>query len=108
MLEMASVQTALIDRGKPGQNGNDESFSGRLRDECLSTEWFRTRREAKVIIEAWREDYNAIRPHSRLDYLTRSSFDAVTNPSTRESFPNPTIPGQVIDRMSWLTTPKNF
>ena len=43
-LEIAGVETALIDPGKPWQNGADESFNGRFRDECLSLEWFRSRR----------------------------------------------------------------
>lgn len=51
----ANIQIALIDPGKPWQNGTDESFNGRFRDECLSVEWFRSRREAKVIIEQWRQ-----------------------------------------------------
>jgi putative transposase len=46
------------------------SFNGRFRDECLSVEWFRSRREAKVIIETWPQHYNAVRAHSSLDYLT--------------------------------------
>ncbi|SDY26590.1 putative transposase, partial [Myxococcus xanthus] len=29
--------------GKPWQNGTNESFNGRFRDECLSAEWFSTR-----------------------------------------------------------------
>ena len=41
-----------------------------LRDECLNLEWFRSRAEAKVIIETWRQDYNRERPHSSLGYLT--------------------------------------
>jgi putative transposase len=73
-LEIAGVQTALIDPGKPWQNGSDESFNGRFRDECLSIEWFRSRREAKVIIEVWRRHYNAVRPHSSLDYRTPIEF----------------------------------
>ncbi len=47
----ANIQIALIDPGKPWQNGTDESFNGKFRDECLSVEWFRSRREAKVIID---------------------------------------------------------
>ena len=46
---------ALIDPGKPWQNGTAESFNGKFRDECLSMEWFRVRQEAKVVIESWRE-----------------------------------------------------
>jgi len=44
----------IVEPGKPWQNGTDESFNGELRDECLSLEWFRSRREAAVVIEAWR------------------------------------------------------
>lgn len=58
------MDMALSDPGKPWQNGADESFNGKFRDECLSMEWFRTRVEAKVVIEQWRRRYNAIRPHS--------------------------------------------
>jgi putative transposase len=56
------------------QNGVDESLNRRLRDECLSVEWFCSRREAKIIIETWRRHYNAVRPHSSLDYLTPNDF----------------------------------
>jgi putative transposase len=42
-----SIDTAFIDPGKPWQNGMDESFNGRLRDECLGMEWFRNRTEAR-------------------------------------------------------------
>ena len=73
-LDKADIQTALIEPGKPWQNGMDESFNGRFRDECLSLEWFRSRREAKVIIETWRRHYNAVRPHSSLDYRTPLEF----------------------------------
>lgn len=73
-LEEARIETALIDPGKPWQNGMDESFNGRFRDECLNLEWFRSRREAKVIIETWRQHYNAVRPHSSLDYRTPLEF----------------------------------
>jgi transposase InsO family protein len=37
-----NISTALIDPGKPWQNGVTESFSGKFRDECLSLEWFRS------------------------------------------------------------------
>jgi putative transposase len=68
------IDTAVIDPGKPWQNGTNESFNGKLRDECLSLEWFRSRREASVIIEAWRKHYNTVRPHQSLNYLTPSEF----------------------------------
>jgi putative transposase len=68
------IETAFIDPGKPWQNGTDESFNGRFRDECLSLEWFRSRSEAAPLIEAWRKHYNEVRPHSSLGYLTPREF----------------------------------
>lgn len=72
------IDTALIDPGKPWQNGTDESFNGKFRDECLNVEWFRTRPEASVVIEQWRRHYNDVRPHSSLGYLTPTEFKAGT------------------------------
>jgi putative transposase len=73
-----SIDTALIDPGKPWQNGTDESFNGKFRDECLNVEWFRTRPEATVVIEAFRRHYNEVRPHSSLGYLTPQEFTTKT------------------------------
>ena len=73
-LHKSGIDTALSDPGKPWQNGSDESFNGKFRDECLSMEWFRSRAEAKVVIEQWRQHYNADRPHSSLGYLTPLMF----------------------------------
>jgi putative transposase len=70
----AKIDTALIDPGKPWQNGADESFNGKFRDECLSMEWFRNRTEARVMIEIWRRHYNEVRPHSSLEYCTPREF----------------------------------
>ena len=70
------IETALIDPGKPWQNGALESFNGKFRDECLGMEWFRSRAEARVVIEAWRKHFNEVRPHSSLDYLTPAEFAA--------------------------------
>jgi putative transposase len=70
----AGIDIAFIEPGKPWQNGLNESFNGKFRDECLSAEWFRNRREAKVVIEDWRQHYNAIRPHSSLNYCTPIEF----------------------------------
>ena len=70
----SAIHTAHIDPGKPWQNGTDESFNGKFRDECLSLEWFRSREEARVVIEQWRRHYNQVRPHSRLKYLTPVEF----------------------------------
>jgi putative transposase len=79
----SGIDTALIDPGKPWQNGADESFNGKFRDECLSLEWFRNRTEAKIVIENWRRHYNEVRPHSSLSYQTPVEFKSKrssTNP----------------------------
>jgi putative transposase len=79
-IAQAGIGTALIDPGKPWQNATNESFNGRFRDECLSVEWFRSREEARVVIEAWRRHYNAVRPHSSLAYLTPLEFKQQHHP----------------------------
>jgi putative transposase len=50
------------------ENGYNESFNGKLRDELLNGEIFYTLQEAQVLIEAWRRHYNTRRPHSSLGY----------------------------------------
>ena len=62
--------------GKPMQNGYMESFNGKLRDECLNEHVFGSLSEARRIIEAWRIDYNEVRPHSSLRYQTPEEFAA--------------------------------
>ena len=68
------IESALIEPGKPWQNGTCESFNGKFRDECLSVEWFRSREEARVLIEQWRRHYNEDRPHSSLGNLTPAAY----------------------------------
>src|SRR5687768_967376 len=75
-LTAAQIETALIDPGKPWQNGADESFNGKFRDEFLTLQWFRNRVDARVGIEQWRRHYNEVRPHSSLGYLTPAEFKA--------------------------------
>ena len=75
-LAQQRIDTALIDPGKPWQNGDAESFNGKFRDECLSLEWFRSRTEARVVIETWRQHYNHVRPHQSLKDLTPIEFKA--------------------------------
>jgi len=62
----SGIDRAHIDPGKPWQNGSNESVNGKFRDECLGMEWFRSRSEARVIIEKWRQDHHSVRPHSSL------------------------------------------
>src|SRR6185437_8313062 len=73
-LTAANIDTAHIDPGKPWQNGSNESFNGKFRDECLSMQWFKNRVDAKVVIEEFRREYNEVRPHSSLGQLTPIEF----------------------------------
>jgi putative transposase len=60
--------TLYIEPGSPWENGYCESFNGKLRDECLNGEIFYSLKEAQVVIEQWRVEYNTRRPHSALGY----------------------------------------
>jgi transposase InsO family protein len=62
------VKTLFIEPGSPWENGYNESFNGKLRDELLNGEIFYTLQEAQAVIEMWRQEYNEIRPHSSLGY----------------------------------------
>jgi putative transposase len=73
-LTKTNIGTAHIDPGKPWQNGLNESFNGKFRDECLSMQWFRNRIDAKWVIEDYRMHFNEIRPHSSLGQRTPLEF----------------------------------
>jgi putative transposase len=60
------VRLDFIRPGKPAENAFIESFNGKLRDECLDGHVFASITEAQVVLAAWREDYNAVRPQQRL------------------------------------------
>ena len=62
------VKTLFIETGSPWENGYNESFNGKLRNELLNGEIFYTLKEAQVLIERWRHHYNTVRPHSTLGY----------------------------------------
>jgi len=67
-LPRVGVKTLFIEPGSPWENGYNESFNGKLRDELLNGEIFYTLKEAKMLIEQWRRHYNTVRPHSALGY----------------------------------------
>jgi len=67
-LRKVGVKTLFIEPGSPWENGYIESFNGKLRDELLNGEVFYSLKEANVLIEKWRREYNTIRPHSSLHY----------------------------------------
>lgn len=82
-IKQEGIETAYIAKGKPWQNGLNESFNGKFRDECLDMEWFATRREAAIVIEEYRKHYNSARPHSSLGYRTPHEYKKLlqTNPA---------------------------
>jgi putative transposase len=69
----------FIRPGKPVENAYIESFNGKFRDECLNSNWFADLLHARSVIEAWRVDYNDVRPHSSLDGLAPSEYEANFN-----------------------------
>ena len=79
-LQKKHVGTLYIEPGSPWENGYIESFNGKLRDEILNREVFYSVKEAKVIVESWRLEYNNHRPHSGLGYMTPAAFAASCNP----------------------------
>ena len=73
-LAQEGVKTLYIEPGKPWQNGKEERFNGTVRDECLNLHLFTSLAEACVRLNAFRNEYNHERPHSRLSYLTPLEF----------------------------------
>jgi putative transposase len=67
-LSRIGVKTLYIEPGSPWENGYNESFNGKLRDELLNGEIFYSLKEAQILTERWRREYNTIRPHSALGY----------------------------------------
>jgi len=68
------VQLHFITPGRPMENGYIESFNGKFRDECLNENWFLDVEDARRKIAEWKWDYNHVRPHSALGYLTPMEF----------------------------------
>jgi putative transposase len=81
------IRLHFIEPGKPNQNAYVESFNGRFRDECLNEHWFLSLAQTRQIVEAWRLDYNAVRPHSSLGNVSPSEFEQCT----RDRAPSPIL-----------------
>ena len=75
-LALADIETRFIEPGSPWQNGINESFNGRFRDECLDRELLANLLEAQSVALAFHEEYNHIRPHSTIDCRTPSEYRA--------------------------------
>jgi putative transposase len=72
----SGVDWHYIDPGKPVQNAFIESFYGRLRDEFLNETTFTSLAQARAVLEAWRRDYNTVRPHSSIGWLAPDAYAA--------------------------------
>jgi putative transposase len=89
--EERKIRLIHIQPGRPMQNGYVESFHGRLRDECLNANWFRTLNDVRRTLEAWKQEYNWERPHSSLAYRTPGEFGrnaGYANVESKERFPH--------------------
>ena len=100
-------QTAYIEPGSPWENGYCESFNSKLRDELLDGEIFFSLAEAQVLIEAWRRHFNAVRPHSSLNYRPPAPEASVARSGTIVPWasapalggarsPNPTVVSEML------------
>jgi putative transposase len=54
--------------GKPTDNACIEAFNGRFRAERLNAHWFLTLADAAEKMEAWRRDYNEVRPRGAIGH----------------------------------------
>jgi putative transposase len=97
------VTLHFITPGRPMENGYIESFHGRFREECLNEHWFLTLDDARETIENWRLDYNRVRPHSSLGYLTPEEFRmGYANVESKNRFPHSHSPdgGEIISLLN--------
>ena len=80
-LSRIGVKTLFLESDSPWNNGYVGSFNGKLRDELLNGEIFYTLKEAKVLTERWRQQYNRLRPHSSLGYRPPAREALLLNPA---------------------------
>jgi len=95
-----SVKLDFSRPGKPTDNAFIESFNGRLRDECLNQHWFLSLDEARAVTEAWREDYDRVRPHGALGNQTPSE-------SARPVDGRAELPALHGDQLGWYQVGEN-
>jgi putative transposase len=85
LLETPSPGSGLLanrERGKPTDNSFVEAFNGKVRAECIDQNWFLSLDDVRVKCEAFRHDYNHVRPHSSIGYKTPAEFmKSIGNPN---------------------------
>src|ERR1051326_4979291 len=97
-LAKLGTKTLYIEPGSPWENGYCESFNGKLRDEFLNGEIFYSLKEAQILTERWRVEYNTERPHSALGYSPRAPKAIIPKPGhgdveNQTRFPHLHTPG---------------
>ncbi len=103
------VTLHFITPGRPMENGYIESFHGKFREECLNEHWFLALDDARETIEDWRLDYNQIRPHSALGYLTPEEFAmGHANVESKGRFPHLHSPGCCGPNLQLNSNPKTL
>ncbi|CEF48972.1 unnamed protein product [uncultured bacterium] len=110
-LKAQEIKTLYIKPGSPWENGHIESFHDKLRDECLNRELFGSLLEARIILESWRVEYNAVRPHSALGYRTpnqyaqelANQFDGGYAPPNPAPLAAAGVRGELIKATRWRT-----
>jgi transposase InsO family protein len=75
-ISQRGIATKFIEPGSPWQNGHNESFNGVFRDGCLNRWLFVSVREARLVVEQWRQEYNEERPHGALGQITPAAYAA--------------------------------
>jgi putative transposase len=101
-LAKVGTGTLYIEPGSPWENGYCESFNGKLRDECLNGEIFYSLKEAQIVIEKWRVEYNTRRPHSALGYRPPApgafapQMAALRSPTAPCESPFASLPDEVV------------
>jgi putative transposase len=93
-LAQLEVNALYIEPESPWENGYAESFHSRLRDEFLAMEVFDRVATARRLTASWREDYNTLRPHSSLGYVSPAEFAAryaASAPVSASATPQPAL-----------------
>ena len=99
-LKTAGIATRFIEPASPWQNGVNESFKGKFRDECLNRELLASVLEAQCVARNFRDDYNTSRPHSSIQQRTPAEYRA----ELLAKLPTPTTPSAVTNNPPGLSS----
>jgi len=72
--EQKGIQLCWIQPGKPTQNAYIERLNGTFRREVLNAYLFTSIGQVRQVVAEWLVEYNTLRPHQALGFLTPSEF----------------------------------